>query len=114
MIYLSRITDDELDSVIAFGPQSTIGDKVSSVIYECHDHPDWPKDRARMVLNIHDALIALHVQDPHVTETVQGIMKQNAESPIMIRGEAVSIGTDFKQSIADEGGIHRWSTLQTI
>ena len=114
MIYLSRITDDELDSVIAFGPQSTIGDKVSSVIYECHDHPDWPKDRARMVLNIHDALIALHVQDPHVTETVQGIMKQNAESPIMIRGEAVSIGTDFKQSVPDEGGIHRWSTLQTI
>jgi uracil-DNA glycosylase family 4 len=114
MIYLSRITDDELDSVIAFGPQSTIGDKVSSVIYECHEHPDWPKNHARMVLNIHDALIALHVQDPHVTETVQGIMKQNAESPIMIRGEAVSIGTDFKQSIADEGGIHRWSTLQTI
>ena len=114
MIYLSRITDSELDSVIAFGPQSTIGDKVSSVIYECHDHPDWPKDRARMVLNIHDALIALHVQDPHVTETVQGIMKQNAESPIMIRGEAVSIGTDFKQSVPDEGGIHRWSTLQTI
>jgi len=114
MIYLSRITDDELDSVIAFGPQSTIGDKVSSVIYECHEHPDWPKDRARMVLNIHDALIALHVQDPHVTETVQGIMKQNAESPIMIRGEAVSIGTDFKQSVPDEGGIHRWSTLENI
>ena len=114
MIYLSRITDSELDSVIAFGPQSTIGDKVSSVIYECHDHPDWPKDRARMVLNIHDALIALHVQDPHVTETVQGIMKQNAESPIMIRGEAVSIGTDFKQSVPDEGGIHRWSTLENI
>ena len=48
------------------------------------------------------------------TETVQGIMKQNAESPIMIRGEAVSIGTDFKQSVPDEGSIHRWSTLENI
>lgn len=114
MIYLSRITDEELDSVIAFGPQSTIGDKVSSVIYECHDHPEWPTKHARMVLNIHDALIALHTIDSHITETVQGIMKECAESPIMIRGEPISIRTDFKQSVPDKQGIHRWSTLETV
>jgi hypothetical protein len=41
-------------------------------------------------------------------------MKRHAEAPIMIRGEAVSIGTDFKQSAPDEQGIHRWSTLVDI
>jgi len=32
----------------------------------------------------------------------------------MIKGQAVSIGTDLKQSIPDEGGVHRWSTLTDI
>ena len=114
MIYLGRIFEDELDSVIAFGPQSTIGDKVSSVIYTCHDHPEWPSGFARMVLNIHDALIALHTIDDGVKAAVQHVMKECAEEPIMIRGTSVIIGTDFKESVPDEGGTHRWSTLQTI
>jgi DNA polymerase len=108
LIWLERLTEESYDSVIAFKPQSTIGDKVSSVIYLCHDDEDWPSD-ARMILNIHDALIAIHrAEDKH---TVQAIMKKHAEAPIMIRGEPVSIGTDFKESVADEKGIHRWSTL---
>ena len=39
-------------------------------------------------------------------------MKRHAESPIYIRGEPVSIGTDFKHSKPDEKGVHRWSTLK--
>ncbi len=111
LIILGQIIDDTLDSVIAFEPQSTIGDKVSSVIYQCHDDPDWP-DNARMILNIHDALIAIHL--PKDREIIQHIMKKHAEAPIIIHGEPVTIFTDFKESIADEGGVHRWSTLKDI
>ena len=111
MIFLERVTEEALDSVIAFNPQSTIGDKVSSVIYLCEEDDDWPTD-ARIILNIHDALIAIHrPDDKHI---VQRIMKKHAESPILIRGQEVSIGTDFKESVAGDDGIHRWSTLQGI
>lgn len=108
MIFLEMITDDALDSVIAFVPQSTIGDKVSSVIYLCHEDPEWPAD-ARITLNIHDALIAIH--RPWDKKIVQQIMKKHAEAPIIIRGEPVTIFTDFKESYPDEKGIHRWSTI---
>jgi len=111
LIWLERLTEESFDSVIAFVPQSTIGDKVSSVIYLCHEDEEWPDD-ARMLLNIHDALIAIH--RPEDKATVQRLMKKHAESPIMIRGEPVSIGTDLKQSIAGEDGVHRWSTLEAI
>ena len=111
LIWLERLTEESFDRVIAFIPQSTIGDKVSSVIYYCHDNPEWPDD-ARMVLNVHDALIAIH--RPEDRSTVQRLMKKHAESPIMIRGQEVCIGTDLKQSVADEGGVHRWSTLMDI
>jgi uracil-DNA glycosylase family 4 len=111
LIWLERLTEESFDSVIAFKPQSTIGDKVSSVIYLCHDDPEWPTD-ARMLLNIHDALIAIH--RPADAKTVQRILKKHAEAPIMIRGEPVVIYTDLKQSVPDEHGIHRWSTLKDV
>jgi DNA polymerase I-like protein with 3'-5' exonuclease and polymerase domains len=111
LIWLERLTEESFDSVIAFVPQSTIGDKVSSVIYQCHDDPDWPAD-ARMSLNVHDALIAIH--RPEDATRVQRCMKQHAEAPIMIRGQPVSILVDLKQSVADEKGIHRWSTLVEV
>jgi uracil-DNA glycosylase family 4 len=109
LIFLNRVTEDDLDSVVAFIPQSTVGDKVSSCIYLCHDDPEWPKD-ARMALNIHDALIAIHrVED---METVQRVMKRHAEAPITIRGHQVIIPAELKASVPDESGVHRWSTLQ--
>jgi hypothetical protein len=115
MIYLEDVTEDVLDSVVAFRPQSTIGDKVSSCIYLCHHDPEWPRDehgrkRARIVLNIHDALVAMNL--PQDREVVARVMKRHAEAPIIIRGEPVCIGTDFKFSVPDEKGIHRWSTLE--
>ena len=111
LIWMERLTEESYDSVIAFKPQSTIGDKVSSVIYLCHEDEDWPID-ARITLNIHDALIAIH--RPKDKKIVQSIMKKHAEEPITIRGTPVVIGTDFKESIADEKGIHRWSTLKDL
>jgi len=111
MIFLEQITEDSFDSVIAFVPQSTIGDKVSQVIYQSEDDERWPKD-ARIWMNIHDALIALH--RPEDKEVVQQVMKEHAESPIIIKGEPVTILTDLKESVADEQGVHRWSTLIEI
>tara|TARA_B100000131_G_scaffold321531_1_gene372506 strand:+ start:2601 stop:5027 length:2427 start_codon:yes stop_codon:yes gene_type:complete len=109
MIFLERIHDEALDSIIAFVPQSTIGDKVASVIYKCHEDKEWPES-AHITLNIHDALIAIHkIKDK---DSVTKVMKRHAESPIIIRGHEVSIPTDFKHSVADEHGIHRWSTLK--
>ena len=109
LIFLNRVTEDDLDSVVAFVPQSTVGDKVSSCIYLCHDDPDWPED-ARMALNIHDALIAIHrIED---ASHIQKIMKRHAETPITIRGQQVIIPAELKASVPDSFGIHRWSTLQ--
>jgi len=109
LIFLERIAEDSLDSIIAFVPQSTIGDKVSSVIYLCYEDPQWPSTAA-IILNIHDALIAIHL--PEDREIVKQIMKKYAEQPIIIRGTEVVIPTEFKHSVPDEKGIHRWSTLQ--
>lgn len=104
-------SDEALESVVAFKPQSTIGDKVASVIYLCHSDPEWPKD-ALIVLNIHDALIALHkLEDGNL---VRRIMKKHAETPIMIEGTPVIIPTEFKASVPDELGVHRWSTLKEV
>lgn len=109
LIILGRLDDDRaLDSIIAFVPQSTIGDKVSQCIYQCERDPEWPKD-ARMVLNIHDALVCLNkIGTGHI---VKRIMKKYAESPIIINGTPVVIPAEFATSEAGEDGVHRWSTL---
>ena len=112
LFFLEAITEDCLDSVVAFVPQSTIGDFVGSIIYKCHEDRDWPRGRARILLNIHDALICLHELDSDVMGTVSAIMKKHAEEPIVIRGEPITIYTDFKHSVPDDKGVHRWSTLK--
>jgi uracil-DNA glycosylase family 4 len=111
LIWLERLTEESYDSVIAFVPQSTIGDKVSSVIYLCHEDPEWPED-ARMLLNIHDALIAIHRPEDGVL--VRKIMNRHAQAPIMINDKPVVIFTDLKKSMPGEDGIHRWSTLEDV
>lgn len=103
--------NDALDSIIAFEPQSTIGDKVSSLIYECHNDPEWPKT-ARVCLNIHDALIALN--EPKDGETVRRVMKRHAEKPLQLDGGPVMIPFEFKKSVPGEDGLHRWSHLVKV
>jgi uracil-DNA glycosylase family 4 len=111
LILLERVTDESLESAIAFVPQSTIGDKVCSVIYECHEDPEWPSD-ARMILNIHDALISINKIG--LGSEVRRIMKRHATAPMFINGHEVSIPCEFKVSKPDELGIHRWSTLSKL
>ena len=115
LIFLGRITDEAMESVVAFVPQSTIGDKVTSTIYECHDDDRWPRDnqgglRAQMVLNIHDALVAMHLLEDK--EVVQEVMRHHAETPIDIDGQAIVIPAEIKESYPDSEGVHRWSTIK--
>jgi len=109
LIFMERLDEHSMDSVVAFVPQSTIGDKVASVIYNSHEDGDWPTSEARILLNIHDALIAIHKRQH--TDVVQNIMRKYAEEPIIIRGEPIIIPADIKQSYPDENGVHRWSTI---
>lgn len=120
-ILLEQFSEDALDSIIAFRPQSTAGDWVASCIYRCERDPRWPRD-ARMVFNIHDALIAMN--RPADGELVRSIMREHAETPIVIApvvGEMASrkpveliIPADFAVSQPDDQGIHRWSTLKKL
>ena len=116
-LLLERLDDKSLKSVVAFYPQSTIGDKVSRCIYLCHSDPEWPTGKARIALNIHDALIA--VNEIEVGPTVRRIMKKYAEEPIHITDvygnkHELIIPCDLKQSVPDENGVHRWSNLKKV
>jgi len=124
---LGRLDPKDLGQIVAFYFQSTIGDKVARCIYLCEDDPEWPKD-ARMLLNIHDALIAINrVEDG---ELVRRIMKKHAEETIYIdcidnKIRELIIPADFKKSVpykmikqGDEKikvpDVHRWSNLEKV
>lgn len=116
-ILLEAFSDEATEAVVAFFHQSTIGDKVARVIYQCHNDPEWPRGHARICLNIHDALVA--VTRPEYRELVQKIMKKYAEEPINIPSidgtiKPLIIPADFKVSVPDDKGFHRWSNLEKV
>jgi DNA polymerase I-like protein with 3'-5' exonuclease and polymerase domains len=111
LFVLERIDENSLESIVAFKPQSSIGDKVSSVIYLSESDDNWPR-HARILLNVHDALVGIARKD--VTKTALSICKRYAEAPIMVRGEPLIIPADCKISVAGEDGVHRWSTLKEV
>jgi len=111
---MGRLDDDEtLKSIVAFEPQSSIGDKVCSVIYQCHEDPEWPRDKlgllAAVIINIHDALVAVAPEE-HAYRCAR-LMKKYAEQPLIINGNELVIPADLGLSRPDEHGIHRWSTI---
>lgn len=123
---LSRITEETLVPIIAFYPQSTIGDKVSQVWYQAEEDDRWDMQKARVILNVHDALIA--VATIPFAKTALSILKGYAETPILVENvyrtkrELLKIGADTAISsleIKDKKGNligmdthHRWSNLQ--
>jgi uracil-DNA glycosylase family 4 len=121
-LLLERFDPLALDSIIAFEPQSINGDWTSSVIYKCHNDPEWPPT-ARILINVHDANIALNrIEDG---PAVRAIMKKHAEQPIMInsvhnrlRGidkpEPLIVPAEMGVSHPDENGVHRWSTIKKV
>lgn len=116
-ILLSRIDSDEaLTPIIAFEPQSSIGDKVCEVIYLAHEDTDWPRSsnglEAAVTLNIHDALIALaRFED---MERVARVLHKHATKPLIVRNTELVIPAEIAMSQPDEKGIHRWSTLKKV
>jgi DNA polymerase I-like protein with 3'-5' exonuclease and polymerase domains len=127
LVIMGRLTDDAMESIVAFKPQSTIGDKVSRVVYLCHEDDDWPV-HARIILNIHDALVCIAPHDK--IKTCLAIMKKHAEEPIPIGGELLIIPAELKISCPtsweyneetgrvtyhdDPNGKHRWYGMKGI
>jgi len=116
---LQRIDEDSLGNLVAFVPQSTIGDKVKQVWYQCAEDDDWDNSKMRLKINVHDALIGLGANRNYAEKALR-IAKKYAESPIMIQDiykrktEPLIIPADVAISVPDEQGIHRWSTLKKI
>lgn len=79
---IQRIDDEVLKSIVAFYPQSTVGDKITRVWYQAEEHDKWPMD-ARVCLDVHDNLVCL--ASPKTIKTALSILKKFAEEPIMIQ-----------------------------
>lgn len=110
-IVLERLSPEALESIVAFKPQSTLGDHVVRVIRQSHEDPAWPSD-ARMWLNIHDALIILAPR--HKVKHCLAIAKKYAEAPILVNGHSLIIPADTKMGYPGDDGIIRWSTLKAV
>jgi hypothetical protein len=116
---IQRIDDDVLESIIAFYPQSTIGDKVSQVWYQSMEDPKWPRT-ARIAINVHDSLtgIAATLKSSDAMRALS-IMKKYAEAPLMIQDawhnppQRVIIPAELKMSV-EVDGYHRWSNLKEV
>ena len=129
---IQRIDDDVLKSIVAFYPQSTIGDKVTQVWYMAESDDEWPDD-ARVAIDVHDNLVC--IASPRTIKTALAIMVKYAEQPIPIRNvftnrvEPLIIPAEAKMSypvsriLNDKGkweykedpkGVHRWSHLKKV
>lgn len=109
-----RLDDpDTLESIVAFRPQSTIGDKVCKVIYQCEQDPRWPSTAA-IRLNIHDALVGLAPIEE--AEHCLSIMKEYAEEPIIVKPSMppLIIPAECGVGLIDAEGQRRWSTIQKV
>lgn len=115
---LQRIDEDSLGNIVAFVPQSTIGDHAKRVWYQCHEDPEWDINKMRIKLNIHDALIG--IATPDKVKLALKIAKRYAEAPLLIRNtartktEQLIIPADTAISEPDSYGKHRWSTLKKV
>ena len=56
----------------------------------------------------------LYKLEPEVEKTMLRLILKWANKPITINGQQVVIGMDFKKSVPDENGVHRWTTLKGI
>jgi len=112
MEFLGKHIDESLlDSIIAFKPQSTLGDFVCGVQYKAQEDDKWPM-YARIPFNNHDSLTAMcRVKD---AQQVALVMRKYAEAPLIIHGDPLIIPADFKMTVPDENGVHRWSNMKKL
>lgn len=122
LIFLGRIDDANLDSVVAFRPQSTIGDHVSRVMYMAQEDDEWPLHAqvqlyraptpAQIMMNVHDSLTVLAPEAK--IKTCLRIMRKYAEQPIYINGEPLIVPAEPAIAVPDDKGIIRWSNLKKL
>jgi uracil-DNA glycosylase len=129
---IQRVDDDVLRSIVAFYPQSTIGDKITQVWYQSESDEDWPDD-ARIAIDVHDNLVC--IASPSTIKTALRIMVKYAEQPIPVRNvftgriDELIIPAEAKISypvsyvlndkgkweyVEDPKGVHRWSHLKKV
>lgn len=111
-VQLIPVTEESTEAIVAFYPQSTVGDHVCRVIYKSHDDDRWPKRQARIALNTHDGLIGIAHKD--VAKQALRVLIKHAEAPLMIGGKQLIIPAECGISVPDEGGVHRWSTIKKV
>ena len=128
---IQRLDESAFESLIAFYPQSTIGDKVVQVWYSSEQDDRWPDTMyARVAIDVHDNLVA--IATPRYAKTCLAIMKKYAESPLMIQDvyknkpEPLIIPAELKTSypsswdkekgtfVEDPRGQHRWACLKSV
>ena len=128
---IQRLDETAFESLIAFYPQSTIGDKVTQVWYQSEEDDAWPdKMHARIAIDVHDNLIA--IAQPKYAKTCLKIMKKHAEAPITIQDvyknkpERLIVPAELKMSypsvwdikksqfVEDAKGLHRWACMKPV
>lgn len=109
-----RLTKESMDSIIAFEPQSSIGDLLEETWYKSHEDDKWPIHAARILIDVHDSLTAI-CKIEHA-KTCASILVKHAERPIYINDNVppLIIPAEAKISVPDDCGIHRWSNLKSI
>jgi hypothetical protein len=119
---IQRIDENVLESIVAFYPQSTIGDKVSQVWYQAAEDKRWPRT-CRIAINVHDSLTGLApagLTNKRDAMTALRILKHYAEKPLLIQDawnnkpEPLIIPAELKMSFPDEMGYHRWSNMKDV
>ncbi|MBU2051495.1 MAG: hypothetical protein KKH61_21300 [Gammaproteobacteria bacterium] len=116
-LLMQRMGPEALESIVAFKPQSFVGDWLQRVIYMAEDDPRWPST-ARMALNIHDALVVLaplpkvelclSIALKYAGEEVQMPYKNKG----MIKHRGLIIPSDAKISVPNDRGFHSWGSLK--
>ena len=111
-VQLIPVTEESTEAIVAFYPQSTIGDHICRVVYKAHDDPKWPRGKARIALNTHDGLIG--IAHHSVAKQALRVLVKHAEAPMLIGGRQLIIPAECGISVPDEHGVHRWSTIKKV
>lgn len=114
LTFPQRLTTGAIDSMVAFEPQSSIGDLLEETWYKSHEDDDWPMHSARILIDVHDSLTALSKIEH--AKTCARILVKHAERPIILNNGTppLIIPAEAKISVPDEHGIHRWSNLKSV
>lgn len=121
-----RIDDSTLESIVAFYPQSTIGDWKNRVWYSAQEDDRWPTGHARVALDVHDSLTG--IAEHKYAKKALKILKEYAEKPFLVQNawydkhEKLIIPAECKMSTLDiydkktkkvigQDKYHRWSNL---